>query len=137
SLRILPLRQVLQRFPRLIRAMATDVGKPVDLIVEGEDTEADKAIVENLFEPLLHVVRNAIDHGIEDALTRAGTAKPALATLRIRARRQGEHVVLEVADDGRGIDAARVKQVARERRLVSDEKLDAMSEADIVNLIFA
>jgi two-component system, chemotaxis family, sensor kinase CheA len=137
GLRILPLRHVFQRFPRLIREISTDLEKPVNLIIEGEGTEADKAIVENLFEPLLHVLRNAIDHGIEDADTRAGAAKPAVATVRMRAGRQGEHVILDVVDDGRGIDVDRVKQVARERGLVSDEKLDAMSQADIVDLIFA
>lgn len=137
SMRILPLRHVFQRFPRLIREISIDLAKPVDLVIEGEDTEADKAIVENLFEPLLHVLRNAIDHGIEDAATRADAGKPAVATLRMRAARQADHVVVEVLDDGRGIDVARVRQVALQRGLLSEEQAGAMSEAEIIDLIFA
>ncbi len=89
SLRVLPLRTVFQRFSRVVRELAVNLAKPAVLAIEGEDTEADKAIVEMLFEPLLHVVRNAMDHGIETAAVRAAAGKPAIATIRLRAYRAG------------------------------------------------
>ena len=95
GMRVLPLRVVFQRFSRLVREMSESLSKPVRLVTEGEETEADKAIVEMLFEPLLHVVRNAMDHGVEPPEQRAAAGKPSLATLSLRARRDGEHVVVE------------------------------------------
>lgn len=137
AMRVLPLRHVFQRFPRLMREMAAALGKPADLIIEGDDTEADKAIVEMLFEPLMHVLRNAMDHGIEDGATRAAQGKPPVATVRMRALREGEHVLVEVIDDGAGINVARVRQVALERNVAPPETLAAMSEAEVIDLIFA
>ena len=104
GMRVLPLRSVLQRFPRVVREMSLNLGKPLTLEIEGDDTEADKAIVEMLFEPLLHIVRNAIDHGIESPGERAARGKPPTAFIRIRAARQADHVVIEISDDGGGID---------------------------------
>ena len=89
ELRVLPLRGVFQRFSRLVREMSESLAKPVRLAIEGEDTQADKAIVEMLFEPLLHVVRNAMDHGVEPGAERASAGKSAVATIRLRARREG------------------------------------------------
>jgi two-component system, chemotaxis family, sensor kinase CheA len=137
GMRVLPLRTVLQRFPRVARDMSANLGKPVKLVIEGDDTEADKAIVEMLFEPLLHIVRNSMDHGIESASVRARRNKPATATLCIRASRQGDHVVIEVDDDGGGVDIARVRQVAQEREVVAPTPLEAMSDAEVVDLVFA
>jgi two-component system chemotaxis sensor kinase CheA len=137
GMRVLPLRHAFQRLPRLVREIATDLGKPASLVIEGEDTEADKVIVEMLFEPLLHVLRNAMDHGVESASARAARGKPPVAVIRLRAARQGEHVVVEVSDDGNGIDVARVRAVARERNVVPAETLDAMSDAEATDLIFA
>ncbi len=137
SMRVLPLRSVLQRFPRIVREMASSQDKPLRLEVEGEETEADKAIVEMLFEPLLHIVRNAADHGVETAQQRASRGKPAMATLRIQAARQGDHVLIEVSDDGGGVDIERVRQVALERGAVTEERLGTMTEPEIVALIFA
>lgn len=137
SIRVLPLRAVLQRFPRLVREISTSLDKPVNLLIEGDDTEADKAIVEMLFEPLLHIVRNALDHGIEAANIRRERNKPAVATLRVRAARQGGHVLVEVADDGGGVDVERVRTVAKQRGVASAEALDSMSDEQIVDLIFA
>ncbi len=137
SLRVLPLRAVFQRFPRVVRELAVALEKPTSLLVEGENTEADKAIVEMLFEPLLHVVRNAMDHGIEPAQERAANGKSVVATIRLSARRQGERVVIDIVDDGRGIDIPRVREVAAERGIVTDDVLSAMSEQEIIDLIFA
>jgi len=136
-MRMRPLRSVLHRFPRLVREMSANLGKPVRLVIEGEETDADKAIVEMLFEPLLHVVRNAMDHGIESAGERAAAGKPATATLRIKAERSGDQVLIEISDDGAGIDLSRVRRVALARGLVTGDQLLTMTEADTLDLIFA
>jgi len=136
SLRVLPLRGVFQRFTRIVRELSASLAKPVRLEISGEDTEVDKAIVEVLFEPLMHVFRNAIDHGIEAAPERQAAGKAAIATLYLRAGREGERIVIEIEDDGRGIDVARVRQLAAERRLVSAETLSTLSDAQAVDLIF-
>lgn len=137
SLRVLPLHHAFQRFPRLVREMAAALGKPARLMIEGATTEADKTIVEVISEPLLHVLRNGLDHGLEDAAERAKLGKPATATIALRAARQGEHVIIEVEDDGRGIDVARVREVARERNVTSQAALDGMSDDEVIDLIFA
>jgi two-component system chemotaxis sensor kinase CheA len=137
SIRVLPLRQVFQRFPRLVREMVVTLGKPVRLVTEGDATEADKAIVESLFEPLLHVIRNALDHGIEPAAVRAAAGKAPSAIIELRAAQVGERVVVEVTDDGGGIDIARVGEVAVRRGVVTAEALADMSEEAVVELIFA
>jgi two-component system, chemotaxis family, sensor kinase CheA len=137
AIRVLPLRSVLQRLPRVVREMAATLGKPVRLEIEGEATEADKTIVEMLFEPLLHIVRNAIDHGVESPAIRAQRGKPAEATVRVRASRQADQVLVEVSDDGGGIDLDRVRLVAAQRGVVTDETLRTMTETDLIDLVFA
>jgi two-component system chemotaxis sensor kinase CheA len=137
GIRVLPMRQVFQRFPRLVRELGASLGKPVRLVLEGEDVEADKVIVESLFEPLLHVVRNAIDHGVEDPGARSAAGKAVLAELRLGAARLGEQVVVEIADDGRGVDVDRVREIAAERGVIAPETLASMNDADAVSLIFA
>ncbi len=134
--RVLPLQRVFQRFPRLVREMATRLNKPVRLLTEGEATEADKVIVEALFEPILHVLRNAIDHGIEPASQRQAAAKPATATVTLRGRRDGDQVVLEIEDDGSGIDPAAILDTAIRRRLISPDAAAQLPDAEILNLIF-
>lgn len=137
SLRVLPLQHAFQRFPRLVREMATSLGKPARLMIEGATTEADKTIVEAISEPLLHVLRNGLDHGVESAAERAALGKPATATIRLRAARQGEHVVIEVEDDGRGIDAARIREVARQRNVAAEAAIETMTDDEAIDLIFA
>jgi two-component system chemotaxis sensor kinase CheA len=137
SLRVLPLHHAFQRFPRLVREMAASLAKPARLMIEGATTEADKTIVEAISEPLLHVLRNSLDHGLENAADRATLGKPATATIVLRAGRQGEHVIIEVEDDGRGIDVARVREVAHERNVASQATLDGMSDDEVIDLIFA
>jgi two-component system, chemotaxis family, sensor kinase CheA len=136
ELRILPLRRVFQRFSRLVREMSESQAKPVRLAIEGEETQADKAIVEMLFEPLLHVVRNAMDHGVEPSAERAAAGKAAIATIRLRGRREGEHVVVEVEDDGRGIDTDGIRRAAVERGLATADAVSGMSEEAVLDLIF-
>ena len=137
GIRVQPLRVVFQRFPRLVREMSTSQGKSVKLVIEGENTEADKAVVEMLFEPLLHMVRNAIDHGVESPSGRASSGKPPVATLLTKAMRQSDQVLIQINDDGAGIDIARVREVAKTRGVATEEQLNAMSEADVLDLIFA
>jgi two-component system chemotaxis sensor kinase CheA len=137
GMRVLPLRSVFQRFPRVLREMAANLGKPAKLEIEGEDTEADKTIVEMLFEPLLHIVRNAIDHGVEDANGRLKRGKPSVATIHLRAAREANQVLIEVTDDGAGIDIEHVREVARSRGVVAAADLRTMTEADVIDLVFA
>lgn len=137
ALRVLPLRVVFQRFPRLLHEIADGRGKPAQLQFAGEDTEADKAIVEMLFEPLLHVLRNAVDHGIESPALRLARGKPPVATIQMRAMRQGDQVLVEVADDGAGLDLPRMRAVAAARGVVTEDALAAMSDAELAELTFA
>ncbi|MGH8227555.1 MAG: chemotaxis protein CheA [Steroidobacteraceae bacterium] len=136
-MRVRPLRAVLQRFPRLVREMSANLGKSVKLIIEGDETEADKTIVEMLFEPLLHLVRNAIDHGVESASERTAAGKVPTARLLIKAQRSADQVIIEVSDDGAGIDLSRVRDVAMSRGLITEEQLLTLTEGETLDLIFA
>lgn len=107
---LLPVSTVFQRFQRLVRDLSRKLGKQVERVIEGDDTQADKTVIENLVEPLLHLVRNALDHGIEAGRTAAG--KSAVATLTPAARQDNEQVVIRVEDDGRGIDPALMRRKA-------------------------
>jgi two-component system chemotaxis sensor kinase CheA len=137
GMRVLPLRAVFQRFPRVLRDMSSSLGKPAQIKIEGEETEADKAIVEMLFEPLLHVIRNALDHGVENAEQRLNAGKPPVATVLLRAARDGDQILIEVSDDGRGIDLERVREVAHDRGVASQEELRTLSDSDLIDLVFA
>lgn len=137
ALRVRPLHAALQRLPRLVREMSASLGKSVELHIEGDETEADKAIIEMLSEPLLHIVRNAIDHGIESPERRAAAGKPPCATLRISAQRSGDRVLIEVSDDGAGVDLARVRELAAARGAVAADQLSTMTDEDVIELIFA
>ena len=136
-IRVLPVRTVFRRFPRLVRETSVSVGKTVRLITEGEHTEADATIVDALFEPLLHVLRNAVDHGIESPEQRASLGKPAMGTLVLRGLREGENVHIEVEDDGGGIDVDRVRAVAAMRGVATEQALAAMTDGEVIDLIFA
>jgi two-component system chemotaxis sensor kinase CheA len=136
NLRVTPLRSVFERIQRLVRELAADLGKPTMLVVEGEDTEADKAIVDLLFEPLLHIIRNAMDHGVEAPTARAVAGKPEIATLRLSARRESGYVLIEVEDDGAGIDTARLRTLAADRNLIDRDALASVSESEALELIF-
>lgn len=135
--RVIPLRTVFQRFPRLIREIGAELGKPARLVIQGDATEVDKTIADGLFEPLLHVIRNALDHGIETPDRRSLSGKDLTGSVHLHAERQGGHVVVEVGDDGGGIDLDRVREVAVANGLADAQTLGLMSEADTLNLIFA
>jgi two-component system, chemotaxis family, sensor kinase CheA len=136
-IRVLPLRTIFSRFPRLVREIAGSVGKSIRLVTEGDATEADATIVDALFEPLLHVLRNAADHGIETPERRASVGKPAMGTIILRGHREADNVRIEVEDDGGGIDVDRVRAVAFARGVASEQVLAAMTDAEAIDLIFA
>uniref|UniRef100_Q07KH3 Chemotaxis protein CheA n=1 Tax=Rhodopseudomonas palustris (strain BisA53) TaxID=316055 RepID=Q07KH3_RHOP5 len=137
QLRMVPVAQMFRTFPRLVRDISQRLGKQVSLVTEGEATEADKSIVDLLFEPLLHLVRNALDHGIELPEQRRAAGKPETATLTLRALRLGDRLIVEVHEDGRGIDPALVRARAGERGLLSADELATRSDEEIVDLVFA
>jgi two-component system, chemotaxis family, sensor kinase CheA len=137
QLRMVPAGQVFQSFPRLVRDISRQLGKKVELVTRGESTEADKTIVDRLFEPLVHLVRNAVDHGIESPGERIAASKPEAATVSIEASRIGDRFLVRVADDGRGIDPGVVRHKAAEKRIMPPEELAALTDEQAVELIFA
>lgn len=136
QVRMLPVAPMFQRFPRLVRDMARKLGKSIDLVIEGEETEADKNIIESLGDPLLHLVRNAIDHGVETPSERAAAGKPETATIRLKASQESDRVVIEVADDGHGIDPAGVKAKALAKGTITAEEAAAMDDEEAIRLVF-
>jgi two-component system chemotaxis sensor kinase CheA len=134
DVRMVPMRQVFERLSRVVRRLRRDLGKEVELQFSGADTELDKLIVENLVDPLLHLVRNAFDHAIESDEERAAFGKSAPGTIHVRAMQRGNHVVIEVQDDGRGIDAESILATARARGLVGES--ETLSRRDLLNLVF-
>jgi two-component system, chemotaxis family, sensor kinase CheA len=137
NIRLLPLAAIFQLFPRMVRDLARDLAKEVQLIIEGGDTAADKRILEEMKDPLMHMIRNAIDHGLEAPDERQLSGKPRLGTIRLRAHLTSSNLVIEVSDDGRGLDLERIKSTALKRRLRREEELAAMTSAQIQALIFA
>jgi two-component system chemotaxis sensor kinase CheA len=136
SIRMLPVKTVFQRFPRLVRDLARSLGKEVQFAVEGESIELDKTILEQIGDPLVHLVRNAVDHGLEPPDERATQGKSAAGRLTLRARNQAGAVVVEVADDGRGLDAEALKRKAVEKGLLTPEAARSMSEMAAFQLVF-
>jgi two-component system chemotaxis sensor kinase CheA len=137
QLRMVPVAQVFRSFPRLVRDMSQRLGKKVALVTRGETTEADKTVVDRLFEPLLHLIRNALDHGIESPEQRRTAGKSEAATVTLQASRLGDRFVVEVSDDGRGIDPEIVRRKARERGVVAADELAAFSDEQILDLVFS
>jgi two-component system chemotaxis sensor kinase CheA len=127
---------VFERFTRLVRDLARKLEKQIDLKIEGEDTAADKTIIEALGDPLIHLVRNSIDHGIELPADRVDANKPETATILLKAYQEGDQVVIEVSDDGRGIDPAVIRQKAIEKGLITEEQAAVLSDQDAINLVF-
>jgi two-component system chemotaxis sensor kinase CheA len=134
--RLVPLSSLFRRFPRLMREIAAKLGKDLDLAVEGGTIEVDKSLVDGLFEPLLHLLRNAADHGIEPPAARRQAGKPPRGRIALRATRDGGQVAIEIADDGRGIDPARLRHAVRARGLMPEAALAALSDQEAMDLIF-
>lgn len=136
EVRLTALAPLFGRFPRLVRETARALGKDVEFEIEGGEIEVDKAVVDGLFEPLLHVLRNAVDHGVEVLETRRAAGKLDTGRLRLSARTLGEQVIIEVADDGGGIDPQRIRELAVMRGLISPETVDALDDPGTIDLIF-
>jgi two-component system chemotaxis sensor kinase CheA len=135
--RMVPLAQAFRRLPRMVHDLSRRLGKPTELVIDGDAIEADKAIVDELFEPLLHLVRNAMDHGIEDAAGRVAAGKPAKAILRLWVMRQGDRLVVGIADDGRGIDPEAIRSAAVRKGLATAEQAGRLDDAGALDLLFA
>ena len=136
KIRMVPVEQLFRRFPRMVRDVAKMCGKEVDLVVSGAETDLDKSILDAIAEPLTHLVRNAISHGIESAEERARLGKPARGTIRLDAYHHGNQVIVEISDDGQGIDVARVKAKAQQQGLLTAEEAGRLSEAAVLELVF-
>lgn len=137
STRMQPIGVVFSKFRRIVRDLSRDLSKSIDLVLEGEEVELDKTIIEALSDPLTHLVRNGVDHGIELPSERVAAGKPEMATLRLRAFHEAGQVIIEIADDGKGIDPAKIKAKALDMGLHDKQVLDAMSDKEIIRLIFA
>ncbi len=136
KLRMQPIKKIFSKFPRLVRDLARKLNKKVQLIIEGEDTELDRSILDKLEDPLIHLVRNALDHGIEPPEERVAKGKPEVGTIRLFAYHEGDHIVVGIQDDGRGIDPEKVKKKAIEKGLITPEQAAQMSDKEAYELIF-
>ena len=137
QLRMVPVAQLFGSFPRLVRDVARQLDKKVALVTHGETAEVDKTIMDRLFEPMVHLVRNALDHGVEDPEQRRAAGKSEAATISIAASRSGDRLLVEVTDDGRGIDPAVVRRKASEKLILPPDELTALTDEEVVDLVFS
>jgi two-component system, chemotaxis family, sensor kinase CheA len=137
SIRMLPVSNVFHKFPRMVRDLATKFNKKVDLIIEGEDTELDRSVIEEISDPLIHLLRNSLDHGIEPVDERRQIGKPEIGKVYLTAKHEQGRILLTVEDDGKGIDADKIKASALKKGLISQNEHDTMSDDEAINLIFA
>ena len=133
-IRMVPISQIFSRFPRLVRDLSKSLNKKINLVIEGEDTELDKSVIEDLLDPIMHSVRNSIDHGIESIEERRAAGKPEEGMVLLKAANEGNMIVIEIADDGKGIDVESVKAKAVERGIISPNKV--LTDIEAFNLIF-
>lgn len=136
SIRMLPVGSVFHKFPRMVRDMAQKTGKQIDLVIHGEDTELDRSMLEEINDPLIHLVRNSVDHGIEMPEERIAAGKPSRGTITLMARHEQGRILLTVSDDGRGIDPDKLRKAAVQKGLLSVEEVAALSDDQAVDLIF-
>ena len=134
--RMQPIGRLFQKYPRIARDLARNLGKDVELVLAGEETEIDKTMIEDLADPIIHLIRNAVDHGVEDRAERLAHGKPEKSEVRLEARQEGDHIVILVADDGRGMNAERLRAKALEKGLISEEEANTMDERQSYNLVF-
>ncbi|MFA5535669.1 MAG: chemotaxis protein CheA [Bacillota bacterium] len=135
--RMFPIDQVFNRFPRMVRDLAQKAGKEINFIVEGRETELDRTVIEEIGDPLIHLLRNAIDHGIEGPQERMRAGKPAIGTIKLRAFHQENQIVITVQDDGKGMDPAAIKVKAIDKGIITSDIASRLSERETLNLIFA
>lgn len=136
NVRMVAIEQVFNRFPRMVRDLAKELGKEVNLVLEGKETELDRTVIDEIGDPLVHLIRNSLDHGFETATERIALKKDAEGRLRLLAKQEGNQVVIVVEDDGKGIDIEAVRKKALENGIVSQQYLDTLDEQAVLNLIF-
>lgn len=136
KMRMIPVEKVFKKFPRIVRNLARDLGKEVDLQLLGEETELDRSVVDEIGDPLIHLIRNAMDHGLETPAERESAAKTRTGSLILSATHEGNQIIISIKDDGRGIDPERVAAKAIQKGLVSEEQLTMMGQREILDLIF-
>jgi two-component system chemotaxis sensor kinase CheA len=134
--RMLPIEQLFNRFPRMIRDLSRDLGKEIDLVIDGKDTELDRTLIEEIADPLIHLIRNAVDHGIEMPEKRQQSGKIVQGTLTIRAAHEDNQVVLYIEDDGAGIDPDKMKKSALAKGVITEEEAEQLSDREAIQLIF-
>jgi len=136
QIKMLPLSTIFEGFPRMVRDIASQEGKEVNLVISGGETELDKKVLEGIKTSLIHILRNCIDHGIEEPEARAALGKPREGTIKMSAFHEGDNVVITVEDDGRGMDIAQIKETALRKRLVSSYDLEGMTDKEVLNVVF-
>ena len=134
--RMLQIGKVFNKFPRVVRDLSRELGKKVNLIIKGEETELDKSIIEEIGDPLMHMIRNAVDHGIEPPEERVAKGKPEVGTVELKAYNEGNQIVIEISDDGKGMDPEVLKQKALEKGIISEKEAEMMSDKEAFMLIF-
>jgi len=134
--RMLPIAKVFNKFPRMVRDLSRELGKQIELEISGEETELDKSIVEEIGDPLVHIIRNSCDHGIEDGATRRAKGKPEGGLIQLKAYNEGNHIVIEITDDGKGLDPDLLRSKAIEKGMISEREADGMSDKEAFALIF-
>jgi len=134
--RMLPIGKVFQKFPRMIRDLTRELSKKIDLQIEGEETELDKSIVEVIGDPLVHIIRNSCDHGIEMPADRTAKGKPEMGTINLKAYNEGNHIVVQITDDGKGLDPAGLKAHSIKKGILSEQEANSMSDKEAFALIF-
>lgn len=134
--RMLPIAKVFNKFPRMVRDLSRELGKQIELEISGEETELDKSIVEEIGDPLVHIIRNSCDHGIEDGATRRAQGKSEMGLIQLKAYNEGNHIVIEITDDGKGLDPDTLRAKAVEKGMITEREADAMNDKEAFALIF-
>jgi len=134
--RMLPIAKVFNKFPRMVRDLSRELGKQIELEISGEETELDKSIVEEIGDPLVHIIRNSCDHGIEDGATRRAQGKSEMGLIQLKAYNEGNHIVIEITDDGKGLDPDILRAKAVEKGMITEREADAMNDKEAFALIF-
>ena len=133
--RMQPVGRLFQKYPRIARDLARSLGKDVELVLVGEETEIDKTMIEDLSDPIIHLIRNAVDHGVESTEDRRAAGKPEKSQVRLEARQEGDHIILLVSDDGRGMNPERLRAKALEKGIITDEEANTMDDRQSFNLV--
>ncbi len=136
KVRMVPVERVFNRFPRMVRDLAKDLNKNINLVMTGQDTEVDRTIIDEIADPLIHLIRNSIDHGIEAPEERLRRGKSETGTVNLKAYPEGNHVIIEVEDDGNGIDPVKISEIVVKKGLMEKSELDKLSDKEIINLLF-